>query len=145
VGIYLLSFSMQISVSTDGGSRGNPGISGIGVIISDEQSRIIHKISKFIGIKTNNEAEYSALLEALTWVRDHQAEFVQVKFYSDSQLLVRQINGKYKVKAANIKPLYQLAISVLSDIHIPCSFHEILREKNSLADELANLAMDKKS
>jgi ribonuclease HI len=136
---------MQISVYTDGGSRGNPGLSGIGVVVHDKQDQIIYKTSRFIGIKTNNEAEYLALLEALAWVSQHQAEYTEVKFYSDSQLLVRQINGKYKIKAANIKPLYQLAVSVISQIHIPCTFHEILREKNSLADELANQAMDKKS
>jgi len=141
---FVISFSMQISVYTDGGSRGNPGISGFGIVIYDEKNQIIHKISKFIGIKTNNEAEYSALLEALVWIRDHQTGFTLVKFYSDSQLLVRQINGQYKIKAANIKPLYQLALSVIADIHIPCTFHEILREKNNLADELANRAMDRK-
>jgi ribonuclease HI len=141
----MLSFSMQISVYTDGGSRGNPGISGFGVAILDQSGRVIHQISRFIGIKTNNEAEYLALIEALTWVRDHQSEFSTIKFYADSQLLVRQINGKYKVKAANIKPLYQLALSLISDIHSPCTFYEILREKNNLADSLANLAMDKRS
>jgi ribonuclease HI len=133
---------MQISIYTDGGSRGNPGISGFGVVVLNESNQVIHKISKFIGIKTNNEAEYSALLEALVWVRDHQGEFSSVKFFADSQLLIRQINGHYKVKAANIKPLYQLALSTLAEIHLPCTFHEILREKNSLADSLANLAMD---
>lgn len=135
---------MQISVYTDGGSRSNPGISGFGVVVLDENNRIIHQISKFIGIKTNNEAEYCALLEALTWLRDHQPEYSSVKFYSDSELLVRQINGKYKVKSANLKPLYQLAISVIANIRISCTFHEIPREKNSLADELANRAMDNK-
>ena len=133
---------MQISVYTDGGSRGNPGISGFGVVVFDQTDRVIHKISKFIGVKTNNEAEYLALLESLTWVRDHQNDYSSVKFYSDSELLVRQLNGKYKVKSANLKPLYQLAISVIADIHIPSTFNEILREKNSLADELANQAMD---
>jgi ribonuclease HI len=135
---------MQISVYTDGGSRGNPGVSGFGVVILDEKHQPIYQTSKFIGVKTNNEAEYLALIEALTWVRDHQTEFTAVKFYSDSQLLVRQINGRYKVKAPNIKPLFQLAISTLSQIHVPVSCHEILREKNILADELANRAMDKK-
>jgi len=135
---------MQISVYTDGGSRSNPGISGFGVVVLDKQGRIIHQISKFIGIKTNNEAEYFALLEALNWVRDHQQDYSSVKFYSDSELLVRQINGKYKVKSANLKPIYQLAISVIADLRIPSTFHEILREKNSLADELANRAMDNK-
>jgi len=140
----MISFSMQISVYTDGGSRGNPGISGFGIAVFDETNRLIYKNSKFIGIKTNNEAEYFALLEALTWVHDHQNEFSSVKFYSDSQLLVRQLDGKYKVKAANIKPLYQSTISLISSISIPTSFHEIDREENSLADSLANLAMDKK-
>ena len=135
---------MQISVYTDGGSRGNPGISGFGIAVLDQHGDIIYKLSKFIGIKTNNEAEYFAILEALTWVRDHQTEFSSVNFYSDSQLIVRQLNGLYKVKAANIKALYQLALSLISEIKITCTFHEIFREKNSLADSLANLAMDRK-
>ncbi len=136
---------MQISVYTDGGSRGNPGISGFGVAIVDEKGQTIDKLSKFIGVKTNNEAEYLGLIEALTWVRDHAAEYSSVKFFSDSQLMVRQVNGRYKVKAANIKPLYQLVISLISEIKIPCTFHEVLREKNSLADFLANQAMDRKN
>ena len=135
---------MQISVYTDGGSRGNPGISGFGVVIYDDQHHIINKISRFIGVKTNNEAEYLALIEALTWVRDHRTEFTAALFYSDSQLLVRQINGKYKVKAANIKPLYQISVSLISEIHLPVTFREILRDQNATADELANQAMDKK-
>lgn len=135
---------MQIFVYTDGGSRGNPGISGFGIVIYNEAGQIIHQYSKFIGVKTNNEAEYLGLIEALTWVRDHQAEFTGANFHSDSQLLIRQINGQYKVKAPNIKPLYQLSLSLIADIHISCRFKEIPREKNSLADELANRAMDKK-
>lgn len=135
---------MQISVFTDGGSRGNPGISGFGVVVLDDHRRIIHRISKFIGIKTNNEAEYFGLIEALTWVRDHQSEIIKADFFSDSQLMVRQINGKYKVKAANIKPLYLSSLSLISSLKIPCSFNEIIRENNSLADELANQAMDLK-
>ena len=135
---------MILSIYTDGGSRGNPGISGFGVAIYDEQSQIIAKLSKFLGVKTNNEAEYLGMIEAVTYVRDHLSAISEVNFYSDSQLMVRQILGKYKVKADNIKPLHQTIASLLSQINIPCHFHEILRDKNKLADELANQAMDLK-
>lgn len=133
---------MFISVYTDGGSRGNPGISGFGVAIYDHENNVIAKISKFLGVKTNNEAEYLGMIEAVTWVRDHQTDISKVDFYSDSQLLVRQILGKYKVKADNIKPLHRVVTGLLSEISVPCHFHEVLRDKNKLADELANLAMD---
>ena len=135
-------FIMKISVYTDGGSRGNPGPSGFGVAIYGDNHQVLAQISKFIGIKTNNEAEYFALIEALTWVRDHQTDYSAVSFYSDSQLLVRQVVGKYKVKADHIKPLHHQIIGLISEISIPTSFHEILREKNELADSLANQAMD---
>jgi ribonuclease HI len=138
---------MQISVYTDGGSRGNPGLSGLGIVIYDPSQKIITKITKFLGVKTNNEAEYLALIEALTWIRDHRLEYniSQIDFFTDSQLLSRQMSGKYKIKAANIKPLYQTALSLLATVNLPSSFHEVLREQNSLADLLANHAMDQKS
>lgn len=137
---------MKISVYTDGGSRGNPGISGFGVVIYDDQKHILDQTSKFIGIKTNNEAEYLALIESLYWIESHLAEFgiSQIDFYSDSQLLVRQLQGIYKVKASNIKPLYQTAVSLLDKIHLPFTFYDILRDSNKLADYLANQAMDQK-
>lgn len=135
---------MQISVYTDGGSRGNPGISGFGVAVYNQAGQVIDQMSKFVGVKTNNEAEYLGLIEALTWARDHLTQFDSINFFSDSQLMVRQINGRYKVKAANIIPLYQTALSLISEIGKPCFFHEVLREKNQLADSLANQAMDRK-
>ena len=137
---------MKLSVYTDGGSRGNPGISGFGVAILDDTGQVIAKLSKFIGIKTNNEAEYSALIEALTWLNDSKAKFSidYVNFYSDSQLMVRQVQGKYQVKADNIKPLIAAVRSLLTQLDISYQFNEILRDKNKLADELANHAMDLK-
>jgi len=137
---------MRVSIYTDGGSRGNPGPSGFGVVIYDESKNIIAKISHFIGVKTNNEAEYSALNEALVWLKDnHQKLNIDsVSFYSDSQLLVRQMQGKYKVKAPTIIPLYRLATSLLFELKLDYKFHEILRELNSVADELANQAMDRR-
>ena len=135
---------MKLSVYTDGGSRGNPGISGFGVAILDDTGQVIAKLSKFIGIKTNNEAEYSALIEALTWLNKAKFSIDYVNFYSDSQLMVRQVQGKYQVKADNIKPLIAAVRSLLTQLDISYQFNEILRDKNKLADELANHAMDLK-
>lgn len=138
---------MKVSVFTDGGSRGNPGHSGFGVVIYDEKKQVVAKLSKYIGIKTNNEAEYSALVDALSWLRDNSTlhSISSVTFYSDSQLMVRQLQGKYKVKAENIKPLFNQAKSLLDSLNLTYQFNDIPREQNSLADELANQAMDRKS
>jgi len=137
---------MKVSIYTDGGSRGNPGPSGFGVAVYDDSKKVIAQISKFVGIKTNNEAEYLAFLDAILWVKDNlnNYEISSLDFYSDSQLLVRQMQGKYKVKAPTILPLYREAVSLLSKINISYNFHEIPRELNSLADSLANRAMDQK-
>ena len=138
---------MKVSVYTDGGSRGNPGPSGFGVVVSDDNNRPITQISKYIGVATNNESEYSALVEALSWLRDNVStlDITDVVFYADSQLLVRQMQGKYKVKAPNIIPLYTKASTILKSLNISYNFRDIPRDQNSLADELANQAMDRKS
>lgn len=138
---------MKVSVFTDGGSRGNPGPSGFGVVIHGEQGEIIAKLSKYIGVGTNNEAEYYALIEALYWLRDNKTihSISEATFYADSQLMVRQLQGKYKVKAPNIRPLFTTATALLQDLKIDYKFSDIPREQNSLADELANIAMDRKS
>ncbi len=135
---------MEISVYTDGGSRGNPGPAGFGLVIHDEQRRIIYQQSTFLGHQTNNEAEYSGLIAALEWIaNNHQKLNIKaVTFYSDSELLVRQLTGIYKVKSSNIKPLYAIAKNLLEQINLPYKFHHLYRESNSLADRLANQAMD---
>lgn len=137
---------MQLSVYTDGGSRGNPGPSGFGVAIYDHQKNLIAQISKFIGIKTNNESEYTALVVALDWINNHQSELDinSVDIFSDSQLLVRQQQGRYKVKSPNIVPLNNLVKTLINATTITYKFHEIPRELNVLADQLANQAMDRK-
>jgi len=138
---------MQINIYTDGGARGNPGISGYGLVIFDESNNIIYKESKFLGIKTNNEAEYAGLLGALEWTKtNHQnLEISQINFHSDSQLLVRQIQGVYKVKAPNLIPLFKKAKEIIQLIEIPIIFKDVRREFNKVADELANEAMDRQS
>jgi len=136
---------MQISVYTDGGSRGNPGVSGYGVVIYDDQQQIIYQESKFLGIKTNNEAEYSAFLGALVWISNHLQKFDidQISFFADSQLLVCQIQGIYKMKAANLKSLFNQCRHLLDQINIPYQFRHVPRLENELADQLANQAMDR--
>ena len=133
---------MKISIYTDGGARGNPGIAGFGLIVLDDQNREIFHQSKFLGIKTNNQAEYLGLIAALTWLKDHQSDFTAINFYSDSQLMVRQITGLYKVKSPNLKPLFTAAQNLIGQIKPPIAFLDIRRGKNELADSLANQAMD---
>ena len=136
---------MIVNIYTDGGARGNPGPAGFGLVVYDKDKNIIYKNSKFIGNKTNNEAEYAALIDALQWLQNNKDNFAisKINLFSDSQLLVRQIQGIYKVKAVHLKPLHHLCLSLLKSIDLPYTFSDIRREKNTLADSLANDAMDK--
>jgi len=138
---------MKINVFTDGGSRGNPGCSGYGLVIYNDNQKIIFKESKYLGIKTNNEAEYAGLIGALNWINKNQNSFKisEINFYSDSQLMIRQLQGLYKVKAPTLIPLFMEAKKIISLISLPINFKDIRRESNKVADELANQAMDKKS
>jgi ribonuclease HI len=132
--------NMKVKIFTDGGARGNPGLAGYGVVIKDENGKIIYQEQKFLGIKTNNEAEYMGLISALTWIKNNDVKEVEIN--SDSQLLVRQMKGIYKVKAVNLKGLWQTAKNLAEGKNI--EYREIRREYNSEADALANLAMDLK-
>jgi len=124
----------------DGGSRGNPGTAGYGVVLFDEQKALLAEISEYLGIQTNNQAEYSALIGALQFATTHQYDSLRV--FADSELLVRQIKGEYKVRNANLKGLYDRAQLLIRRLkHF--SIHHIPREQNQDADRLANLAMDK--
>jgi len=133
---------MILSVFTDGGSRGNPGISGFGIVIKAD-NKIIYRESKNLGIKTNNEAEYYALISALTFLVNEKPVTDKIIFYSDSQLMVRQVQGIYKMKAQNLKPLLSQVHDLLSQLTLPYEFQSIRRELNTQADKLANNAMDK--
>lgn len=131
---------MTLKVFTDGGARGNPGIAGYGVYIEDENKKKVFEEGKFLGIKTNNEAEYMGLIAALTWIENNTLE-AEVEINSDSQLLVRQMKGIYKVKALHLKKLWAVAQDLSFGKKI--EFKEIKRDLNYKADALANLAMDR--
>jgi ribonuclease HI len=126
----------------DGGSRGNPGPSGFGVYIQDEAGVSLAELSEYLGIKTNNFAEYSGLLAALGFALEQGHPRLRV--ISDSELMVKQIKGQYRVNSPDLKPLYEEAkrrIGKLESFQI----QHVLREKNREADRLANLAMDRRA
>jgi ribonuclease HI len=139
---------MDLQIFSDGGARGNPGPAGFGVVVQNNDSaKAIYMCGQYLGVKTNNEAEYLGLIHALTWLRDNQEnlESKNITFISDSQLLLRQILGRYKVKAPHLKLLHQQALALKEQINLPIHFQEVLRNKNTQADALANRAMDLKT
>lgn len=131
-----------IVVFSDGVARGNPGEGGFGVIIKSPDGKTLEEIGGYLGETTNNFAEYSALIVGLKASQKYHAEKIEV--YSDSQLLVRQLNGMYSVKSETLLPLYNEAkrlTSLLGNVIISY----IPREKNKEADALANRAVDRKT
>jgi len=123
----------------DGGARGNPGPAGYGVSIQSADGSVVAELYGPLGIATNNVAEYNGLLAALQWAIDHDARRVHVR--ADSELLVRQMRGEYKVKNAGLQPLYvraRLLAAQLDDVR----FEHVRREFNKEADRLSNLGMD---
>ena len=128
-----------LHIYCDGGARNNPGPAAIGVVIFDINKNIIAEISEFIGDATNNAAEYIALIFAAQ--KAAQLGSRNVFFYLDSQLVVRQLTGKYKVKDKNIKKFNAIANHALNAFDT-CKFTEIPRKENSQADALVNRALD---
>jgi ribonuclease HI len=129
----------RLTIYTDGASRGNPGPSAIGVVLNDETGRYVASISRCLGVTTNNQAEYRAIIAGLEKALSLGAR--QVTLFSDSELVVRQINGQYKIKHVALRPLYQEIVRLtgaLEDFRIAC----IPREQNAVADALANKALD---
>jgi ribonuclease HI len=126
----------------DGGARGNPGPSGYGAVLQDEHGAVIAELSEYLGLRTNNFAEYSGLLGCLAYALEHQHPRLRV--VSDSELMVKQIQGKYQVKSPDLKPLYDEAKRRIAHLEAFEIAHA-LRHKNKEADRLANEAMDRGS
>jgi probable phosphoglycerate mutase len=124
----------------DGGSRGNPGPSGYGAVVEDPQGRIVARLSKFLGIQTNNYAEYSGLLAVLTWAIENGTKHLRV--VSDSELMVKQMKGQYKVASPVLRPLWEQARRLSAKLD-KFEMRHTLRGGNKEADQLANEAMDK--
>src|SRR6266516_2911181 len=125
---------------SDGGARGNPGPAGFGVVIKDNTGKKIAGLSEYLGHQTNNFAEYQGLIAALEYAVQHGPKALKV--ISDSELLVRQIKGIYKVKNATLQDLHARASQLISKLEW-FNIEHVLRGHNREADELANQAMDK--
>ena len=130
-----------ITLSFDGGSRGNPGLAGIGVVLAAEDGTPLVTIGKYIGRATNNVAEYMALIVGLREAAKLGARKLQVR--GDSELVIKQMLGEYRVKNPALKALYDQAQTLVRDFE-SVDFAHNLRHHNSLADRLANLAMNRK-
>ena len=129
----------MITAYIDGGARGNPGPAGYGVRIEDAEGELVAELHGGLGVATNNVAEYNGLLAALRWAAEHGERDVLVR--ADSELLVRQMRGEYKVKHPGLQPLYvQARLLVMELGHV--RFEHVRREMNKEADRLSNLGMD---
>lgn len=138
----------KIIVYTDGGSRGNPGPSAIGVVICDEKGKAMKEYSENIGVHTNNEAEYQAVIFALKKVRalygKRALTSTEIEIRSDSELLTKQLNGQYKILEPKIQPLFLKVWNLKIDFE-KLKFTSIDRERNKEADKLVNAALDSQS
>ncbi|HEV7499912.1 MAG TPA: ribonuclease HI family protein [Vicinamibacteria bacterium] len=129
-------------IHIDGASRGNPGEAGFGVYVTTPEGTLVAELYGYLGRASNNVAEYQALIHALKYALDQGA--AQVKVFSDSELVVRQIGGQYRVKHPDMVPLHRQASTLLSRFR-DASVSHVRREQNRDADRLANRALDEKA
>lgn len=128
--------------NVDGGSRGNPGPAAYGVVVQNEKGEVVARLKKYIGLSTNNVAEYFGLIAALDYAQTHGIRALRVE--SDSELLVKQMRGQYKVKSGDLRPLHERAKKMAQSLE---SFRidHVYREQNREADKLVNQALDETS
>lgn len=129
----------MLTLWTDGGARGNPGPAGIGVVIRAHTGEVVAEIAEYLGNATNNQAEYTALVRGVA--RALELGATEVLIHSDSELMVRQIEGQYQVKNAGIRPLYDQAKALLGKFR-RFTIRHVRREFNAEADALVNQAID---
>lgn len=131
----------RLRLYSDGAARGNPGPSGAGAVLVEPGGQVVAKLGKYLGTQTNNYAEYMGLLLGLKHARSLGAKEIEV--FADSELLIRQLGGRYQVKSPSLRPLYEEAVRLLNDfsrvklVHVP-------REMNAAADEMSNRAIDER-
>lgn len=131
----------RVRVYSDGAARGNPGLSGAGAVLVEPNGQVVDRIGKFLGVQTNNYAEYMGLLLGLR--RAQALGVTEVEVFADSELMIRQLGGRYQVKSPTLRPLYEEAVKLLKDfsrvklVHVP-------REMNKAADEMSNRAIDER-
>ena len=132
---------MKLIIFTDGASRGNPGHASYGFTISEEDGKLIFEEGRYIGVETNNVAEYTAVLEAFKWIKENIKESVAIKLFADSKLVAEQLSGKWRIKNANLRLIFE-KIKTLELSFESVTYTHVYREKNTIADLLANQALD---
>lgn len=138
---------MQLTIHTDGGARGNPGIAGGGVVALDQDKTEVFAGSFPFGTKTNNESEYMAVIEALKWLGafSDKEQVDQVEFVLDSKLVVEQLSQHWKIKEPRLQQLASECWQLIKSFSFPINFSHVKRHDNARADLLANQAMDELS
>ncbi|HUC87256.1 MAG TPA: ribonuclease HI family protein [Candidatus Saccharimonadales bacterium] len=136
--INAVSPQAELLIHTDGGSRGNPGPSAIGVVITTPNGKHVESFGKYLGITTNNQAEYSAVVAAIKAAEKYQPQ--KLDFILDSELVVKQLNGVYRVKHGELRVLYDEVQKLIGGMQV--SFSHVLRSQNQLADIEVNKALD---
>lgn len=137
----------KLIIFTDGGARGNPGQGAVGIVIKTENGQILQEIYQRIGVTTNNVAEYTAVIVALDWLRNNPSASWRTnnpiaQFFLDSVLVVNQLNGKFKVKNADLRELLLKVRMLEAEVGGEIYYTSIPREKNWQADALVNKALD---
>lgn len=129
------------TIHTDGGARGNPGPAAIGVVI-DHEGKTVHEFGRYIGATTNNVAEYTAVIDALEWLKSNNKHPALVQFILDSELVVKQLGGIYKIKDAKLRELSFKVRMLEADIKASVRYMAVRREENKRADYFVNKALD---
>ncbi|MCL4389995.1 MAG: ribonuclease HI family protein [Patescibacteria group bacterium] len=139
---------MTIKINTDGGARGNPGPAACAFVAYDEAGNLLEKRGKYLGTATNNEAEYQGVIEALTYLANNKHLISNINFFLDSQLVVNQLNGLFKVKEPRLRALLMKVRELESELTKSyklqaISYEYVPREQNRVADALVNETLDK--
>lgn len=132
---------MRLIINTDGGSRGNPGPAAIGVVVRSENI-VVYELGLTIGVTTNNVAEYTAVLKAIEYLASLPSSPESVQFLLDSKLVVEQLNGKFAIKNAGLRPLFDQIQKERKQFDFPTYFSYVPRAENAAADLLVNKALD---
>lgn len=134
----------DIQVYSDGGARGNPGPAAYGFVVLEKNGTVLFEQGKTIGISTNNIAEYSGVIAALTWIDTNISHetISSLEVFLDSELVARQLSGQYKVKNETLRNLFYTVKQKEQSIAVPIIYTSIPREKNKEADRLVNMALD---
>jgi ribonuclease HI len=136
--------SLELTIHTDGGARGNPGPAGIGIVVSDQLGQTHFELGKYLGKSTNNEAEYTAFFESLAWLETKREELsiAKVTWKLDSLLVVEQLNRRWKIKEPRMQVFAQKIWEKLKTLSFPYEIRHVRREENKEADLLVNQALD---